>query len=78
MRWEVAARSIASIVESPQFRHAVTALILINAIIVGLDTYPDVRATYGDVLQISDRIVLTALYLSNSAFLSQRDRVFRR
>ena len=58
MRWEAAARSIASIVESPQFRHAVTALILVNAIIVGLDTYPDVTAVYGDVLQIADRIVL--------------------
>ncbi len=58
MRWEVAARSIASIVESPQFRHTVTALILVNAIVVGLDTYPEVRAVYGDVLQTADRIVL--------------------
>ena len=58
MVWEVAARSIASTVESPQFRHTVTALILVNAIIVGLDTYPEVRAVYEDALQIADRIVL--------------------
>ena len=58
MRWEAAARSIAAIVESPQFRHAVTALILVNAIIVGLETYVEVRAIYGDVLQIADRVVL--------------------
>jgi hypothetical protein len=58
MVWEVAARSIASTVESPQFRHTVTALILVNAIIVGLDTYPEVRAVYGDAVQIADRIVL--------------------
>ena len=58
MRWETAKRGIGSIVESPQFRHGVTALILINAIIVGLDTYPAVKAVYGDVLQIADRIVL--------------------
>lgn len=55
---EVATRHIAAIVESPQFRHVVTALILINAIIVGLDTYPDVGAVYGDVLQTADRMVL--------------------
>jgi voltage-gated sodium channel len=58
MSRELAARSIASIVESPQFRHAVTALILLNAIIVGLETYAEVRASYGDVLQIADRIIL--------------------
>jgi voltage-gated sodium channel len=58
MAREVAARGIVSIVESPQFRHAVTALILINAIIVGLDTYPEVRALYGAALQMADRIVL--------------------
>ena len=58
MRWEVAARCIAPIVESAQFRHGVTALILINAVIVGLETYVEVRAVYGDVLQIADRIVL--------------------
>jgi voltage-gated sodium channel len=54
----VASRSIASMVESPQFRHTVTALILVNAIIIGLDTYPEVRAVYGDILQTADRIVL--------------------
>ena len=58
MRWEVSQRSIASIVESPQFRHAVTALILINAVIVGLETYPEVRTVYGGVLEIADRGVL--------------------
>ena len=58
MRSEAASLSIASMVESPQFRHTVTALILVNAIIVSLDTYPEVRAVYGDVLQTADRIVL--------------------
>jgi voltage-gated sodium channel len=58
MSRELAVRRIASIVESPQFRHVVTALILLNAIIVGLETYPEVRAAYGDALQIADRIIL--------------------
>jgi hypothetical protein len=38
MRWAFAGRRIESIVGSPHFRHAVTALILINALIVGLET----------------------------------------
>jgi voltage-gated sodium channel len=58
MTRELAARSVDSIVESPQFRHGVTALILLNAIIVGLETYPEVRADYGDVLEIADRVIL--------------------
>jgi voltage-gated sodium channel len=55
---QAAARRIARLVDSPQFRHSVTALILINAVIVGLETYPEVTAVYGDVLQIADRIIL--------------------
>ena len=58
MRSQAAARRIARIVDSPQFRHTVTALILINAVIVGLETYPEVTAVYGDALQIADRIIL--------------------
>jgi voltage-gated sodium channel len=58
MRWPATARPIAPIVESRQFRHAVTALILINAVIVGLETYPEVTAVYGHALQIADRIIL--------------------
>jgi voltage-gated sodium channel len=58
MSRELASRNVASIVESPQFRHAVTSLILLNAIIVGLETYEEVRATYRDVLQRADRIIL--------------------
>jgi len=55
---EVVVRRIAPLVESPQFRHTVTVLILLNAVIVGLETYPDLTAIYGDVLQIADRIIL--------------------
>jgi voltage-gated sodium channel len=58
MRWAFAGRRIESIVGSPHFRHAVTALILINALIVGLENYPEVRPVYGGLLQIADRMVL--------------------
>src|SRR5688572_32278307 len=34
--------------ESPLFRRVVTTLILLNAIVVGLETYPEIRADYGE------------------------------
>jgi hypothetical protein len=52
MRWAFAGRRIESIVGSPHFRHAVTALILINALIVGLETILKCA------LCIADRMVL--------------------
>ena len=48
----------ARVVDSPHFLHAVTALILLNAVIVGLETYPEIRAAYGSVLELADRVVL--------------------
>jgi voltage-gated sodium channel len=50
--------TITSIVESARFRQVVTALILLNAIIVGMETYPDIRFTYGDLLYAADRVIL--------------------
>jgi voltage-gated sodium channel len=58
MSWEPAARRIATITESELFRRVVTALILLNAIIVGLETYPEIRDVYGDTLHLADRIIL--------------------
>lgn len=52
------AQRSASLVESPQFRQGVTVLILLNALFVGLETYPEIRALYGNVLEIADRVVL--------------------
>jgi voltage-gated sodium channel len=57
MSKKLEARS-ARVVDSPQFRHAVTALILLNAVIVGLETYPQITARYGAILEAADRIVL--------------------
>jgi voltage-gated sodium channel len=54
---EFAARS-ARIVESPLFRQMVSGLILLNAVIVGLETYPAVTAVYGNILELADRTVL--------------------
>ncbi|HWO42847.1 MAG TPA: ion transporter [Candidatus Eisenbacteria bacterium] len=49
---------IAAITESAFFRRAVTFLILLNALIVGLETYPEVQRDYGSVLESADRVIL--------------------
>jgi voltage-gated sodium channel len=58
MSRKFAASGITSIVESPRFRQTVTILILLNAIIVGMETYPDIKAAYGSILYAADRVIL--------------------
>lgn len=49
---------IGLLTESPLFRRVVTTLILLNAIIVGLETYPEIRADYGESLNVADTTIL--------------------
>lgn len=58
MRSDAAADKIASITGSALFRRVVITLIVINAVIVGLDTYPQMHAAYGEILGLADRIIL--------------------
>ena len=58
MNSETAADKIGSITGSAVFRRVVITLIVINAIIVGLDTYPQIHAAYGQFLWLADRIIL--------------------
>jgi voltage-gated sodium channel len=51
-------KRIAVLTESRLFRRAVTTLILLNAIIVGLETYPQIRADYGEILNVADTTIL--------------------
>ena len=46
------------IVESAYFRRGVISLIVLNAVIVGLETYPKVETGYGWLLHIADRAIL--------------------
>jgi voltage-gated sodium channel len=55
---ETAADKIGSITDSALFRRVVITLIVVNAIIVGLDTYPQIHAAYGEILSLADRIIL--------------------
>ncbi|MEM9690554.1 MAG: ion transporter [Pseudomonadota bacterium] len=49
---------IRKFVESEFFRHAVTAVIVINAITLGLETWDAAMASYGNLLHAIDRIAL--------------------
>jgi voltage-gated sodium channel len=58
MNRAVAASRVESIVESKLFHRGVIILIFLNAIIVGLETYPNVQANYGELLHLADRSIL--------------------
>ena len=58
MNSETATDKIGSITGSALFRRVVITLIVLNAIIVGLDTYPKIHAAYGKSLDLADRIIL--------------------
>ncbi len=45
-------------VEGHGFCKVITALILINAVILGLETYPSIMAAYGPILKAIDHIIL--------------------
>jgi voltage-gated sodium channel len=58
MSSETVTDKIGSITGSALFRRVVVTLILLNAVIVGLDTYPQIHARYGEILHLVDRIIL--------------------
>jgi voltage-gated sodium channel len=58
MNSESAADKIRSITESALFRRVIITLIVVNAIIVGMDTYPSVHAAFGKGLELTDRVIL--------------------
>lgn len=50
-------------IEDRRTQYAITALIVVNAIIIGCETSPTVTALAGDILSILDRIIL-AIFVS--------------
>ena len=50
---------IGAFVEAPRIQRFITALIILNAISLGLETSPEVRARIGDILAVIDWVVLT-------------------
>lgn len=53
-----------ALVERARFHAVVTALILANAVIVGLETDPDVMATAGGWLWAADRLLVAAFVIA--------------
>ena len=49
---------VLALVESSRFTRVIVALILINAMILGAETFPDVMARYGHVLETADHVIL--------------------
>jgi voltage-gated sodium channel len=76
----VAASRVEPIVESKLFHRGVIALIFLNAIIVGLETYPYMQANYGQLLDLADHTILYlfTLELVLRFFATERSRDFFR
>ena len=49
---------LARVVGSPWFQHGITAVIVLNAIVIGLDTSETLRALYGDLFDQLNRFFL--------------------
>ncbi|MBB4680206.1 voltage-gated sodium channel [Crossiella cryophila] len=60
---------VRSMVESARFQKVITAVILVNAIVLGCETSPTLVAEYGEWLHLIDRAVLAIFVLELSARL---------
>jgi voltage-gated sodium channel len=50
--------NLKTLVEASWFTRAIMALIVLNAAILGMETYPEVMAVHGDMLKAIDRVIL--------------------
>lgn len=67
-----------AIIADPRTERAIMILIVINAIILGLETYPAVTAAIGPVLFWLDQMILAIFVIEVAArMLAQRTRFFR-
>ena len=51
-------RTLSVIAEAAWFQHAITGVILLAGVVVGLETYPEIVAEHGTILHLLDRLVL--------------------
>ncbi len=58
-------QKLLSLIESELFTFGITALILVNAITLGLETDQSLTARYGGLLHWIDRIILMFFFLLN-------------
>ena len=77
-RIAVLRRRVAEWVEAPRVQHALIALILVNAAVLGLETFPDVRARWGAWLGALDQAILAVFVLEIALrFYAHRLAFFR-
>ena len=57
---------LARLLANPMTERVVLGLIVFNALTLGLETYPDVRAKHGDLLHVIDQVVL-AIFVAELA-----------
>ncbi len=55
--------ALKNLVENPRFERFVVVLIIINAITLGLETYPAATALFGELLYLLDRLILGVFVL---------------
>jgi len=56
-------RRLAGWVESPVVQRVLIGLILLNALVLGLESYPGLAARWGETLTLVDRIILAAFVM---------------
>ena len=54
---------VARLVESRPFQSAIIALIVINAIVLGIETYPAVMTRWGDLLQVINTVLVAVFVI---------------
>ena len=69
---------IGRIVASPWFQNGILLLILFAAVLVGLETYPAVMASHGELLHLFDKIVLWLFVLEAVLKIAQHGRHWHR
>lgn len=71
-------KNLESLVNDPRFERAIVALIILNAVTLGLETSQAVMERFGSVLHIIDRILLSLFVLEIAARLMADFRGFWR
>nr|WP_283773507.1 ion transporter [Altererythrobacter sp. KTW20L] len=67
-----------ALVETRRFEHAITAVIVVNAIGLGLETSPDMMARFGDAIRLVDRAAIAIFVVELALKLfAYRLRFFR-
>lgn len=70
--------ALSKLIEAPLFERTIIALIVVNAVILGLETSAAVTASYGGVLTVLDRVILAIFVAELAARLTVRGwRFFR-